>query len=696
MAYCFNPVCPQPQNKEDVNFCQACGTSLTLAGAYKSQSLLGKGGFGRTFLAKVVSTAVESGNESQLQRRSTAEPVGNFCVIKQIYGASAATQARFQSEAKRLKQLGKHPQIPRLIAAIENSLGQFLVQEFAPGKTLEQQVEQGGTWDEKRARSLLNSLIPVLQYVHSFKVIHRDIKPANIVERSRQDNRQTDTDSLMLVDFGAAKWIGQTAAKTVIGSAGYAAPEQSMGQAVFASDIYSLGLTCIHLLTGMHPFELYSAAEDRWVWQDYLTQPVLPQLAQVLDKMVARSLQERYQTMDAVAVDLEASLKASVRSQLSGARQLLERAKDSVSPLQNVLKGESLTDALRQLVPEQSPQLSQAPVIIDPQRWEIQHRIAVPMGLTQAIAINPRTPIFATASSDGAIRLWDLFQGQLLHTFTRRRFGKDGHSATVTDVQFHPDGRALYSASDDSTIKEWDSQGYELMNTLSSNGWTPTAIAISADGTTLISANSDGRIVLWDIATLKPIGQLSQHQQRVNAIALSSSNDLLVSTGEDATLRLWNYQSGQIPRLSKTIRVESQEGRFANLQSFGGFTDTKKGAIVAIFQTPSEPDSSHQYLVTATRSTIWRYELTPQCEVGNPTALYQSPHSIRAIALSQTGTLAVGTEDRVLTLWELSTGNCVGELKHDWGVSAIAFSPDGQTLVSASADETLFIWRKKP
>ncbi len=633
--------------------------------------MLGKGGFGRTLLARVVSDPGQG-----------ADPIGTRCVIKQIYRIPAETNAVFKAEATRLAQLGKHPQIPRLLDAVENGLGQFLVQEFAPGENLEALVRKEGTWDESEVRSLLNSLVSVLQYVHSFKVIHRDIKPANIVQ-SRGANQNLP----MLVDFGAAKWIGQTVGKTVIGSAGYAAPEQSMGQATFASDIYSLGLTCLHLLTGLHPFELYSAAEDRWVWQDYLPDPVSPQMAQVLDKMVARSLQTRYATMAEVATDL----KLSKRPQFSGARQLLERAKNSVLPLQSVLEGGALTDALQRLAPGQSVRsLARSPVIIDPQPWQIHHRITVNMGLTQAVTVSSSAPIFATASNDSAIRLWDLADGSLIHTFARRLLGGAGHSAAVTHVQFHPDGRALYSASDDGSVKEWDALAHQLMNTLPNVGWTPTALAVSPDGTTLISANSDGRIVLWDIATLSVAGQLTQHKARVNAVAIARAGNLLASAGEDDTVRLWQYSPAQMPQLAKVIQIESTASA---LKGFGRFPDERKGAVAIALQEPA--DSDPPYLVAATRDTVWRYELTPQFEVKDATALYRSDNAIRAIALSKQGTLAVGTEDRALTLWQLSTGNCVGELKHDWGVSAIAFSPDGKTLITASADETIFLWCKR-
>ena len=658
MAYCLNPVCPQPQNQGDANFCSSCGSSLILADRSRPESLLGKGGFGRTILARAIAT-------------------GSCCVIKQIYSVPTGTSSAFESETQRLEQLGKHPQIPRLLAAVENELGQFLVQEFAPGETLEVLVQRDGAWEEGEVRSLLSSLVAVLQYVHSFKVIHRDIKPANIVR-----GEGGDRGSLMLVDFGAAKWIERTVAKTAIGSAGYAAPEQAMGQATFASDVYSLGLTCLHLLTGLHPFELYSAVEDRWVWRDYLPVPVSAGFGQVLDRMVGRSLQERYATMDAVV----AGLKESERSSTIGG-QLLERARAAGLPLEGVLRGNRLSGVLKKIASGQ-PTNSLPPVIFEPQSWQLHRRVLQSVGLIRAIAVSSRVPIFATAGGDRAVRLWDSAEGKLLHSFARKRFSGEGHRSVVTDVQFHPDGRALYSASDDGTVKEWDSEDCVLMNTLRGGGWTPTALAVSPDGAGLASANSDGRIAIWDIATLEIVGQLAQHQNRVNAVAISEAGDFMVSAGEDSTVRLWRYASGGIPQLVKVVRVASAASA---LPGFGGFAEERGGAIAVALQ---RSEGGCSYLVVATCDTVWRYEVTAQLEVRGETAICRSEQAIRAIALSQDGTLAVGTEDRVMRLWQLATGECVAELKHDWGVSAIAFSTDGETLISASADETLFVWRR--
>ncbi len=130
---------------------------------------------------------------------------------------------------------------------------QYLVQEFIQGETLQQELDNRGIFNESQIRELLIDLLSVLQFVHNNNLIHRDIKPENIMRR------ETDK-KLVLVDFGASKIMPKTQRRTVtgtvIGSAEYCAPEQSMGKAKLASDLYSLGVVCLHLLTRMSPFDL--------------------------------------------------------------------------------------------------------------------------------------------------------------------------------------------------------------------------------------------------------------------------------------------------------------------------------------------------------------------------------------------------------------------------------------------------------
>ncbi|MGK7922762.1 MAG: VIT domain-containing protein, partial [Trichodesmium sp.] len=214
-----------------------------------------------------------------------------------------------------LETLGKHPQIPELFAHLTQDNHQYLVQEYIDGQNLAEELETHGVFSETKIRELLNQMLPLLEFIHEHQVIHRDIKPEKINSLTNLGGYKTQKHSLVLVDFGAAKFTSQTTLKktgTVIGSAAYIAPEQTRGKAVFASDIYSLAITCIYLLTGVEPFDLFDSGEDKWVWQDYLKNSVSLQLRQIIDKMLETATKKRYQTAAEVLNDLNTPVKLTV------------------------------------------------------------------------------------------------------------------------------------------------------------------------------------------------------------------------------------------------------------------------------------------------------------------------------------------------------------------------------------------------
>ena len=308
MSYCLNPTCQNPQNQSDAELCQSCGSHLLLtpdaqassASCYRTIKLIGQGGFGRTFLAVDESKPL----------------IFSQCVIKQSLPqknlAEKAAQL-FHQEAAQLETLGKHPQIPELIAHFEQDGRQYLVQEFIDGKNLAQELEQKGAFTETKIRQILNDLLPVIHFVHKSKVIHRDIKPENIIRRRLSPTPLPALENsfqpspfqkdIVLVDFGAAKKVtvtGLPQTGTIIGSAAYTAPEQLMGKAVFASDIYSLGVTCIHLLTDIPPFDLFDSTEDSWAWRNYLKTAVSDDFGCILDTMLQSATNRRYSSASAV------------------------------------------------------------------------------------------------------------------------------------------------------------------------------------------------------------------------------------------------------------------------------------------------------------------------------------------------------------------------------------------------------------
>ena len=115
-----------------------------------------------------------------------------------------------------------------------------------------------------------------------------------------------------MVDFGAAKYaLGKALAQvgTIIGSSEYTPPEQTAGKATFASDLYSLGVTCLVLMTLTSPFKLYHFIEMEWQWQHYLGgRRISDELGRILNRLVAKALNDRYQTAEQVLQDLQMGL----------------------------------------------------------------------------------------------------------------------------------------------------------------------------------------------------------------------------------------------------------------------------------------------------------------------------------------------------------------------------------------------------
>lgn len=177
----------------------------------------------------------------------------------------------FEKEAKSLKQLGSHPQIPKLEAYFEEETDFYLVMEYIDDKNLsEQELKEGNQLEEEKVINLLKSILKILQVVHSKNLIHRDIKPENLVRRSIDQQ-------IVLIDFGCVtndlniqnkKRI--TGIETALGSV-YTAPEQIHGKAYFCSDIYAVGMIGIQALTGRPPHKLTrDQITDRIFWK-YLT-----------------------------------------------------------------------------------------------------------------------------------------------------------------------------------------------------------------------------------------------------------------------------------------------------------------------------------------------------------------------------------------------------------------------------------------
>jgi WD40 repeat protein len=640
MSYCLNPACRNPQNPPQARFCQSCKARLLLAKRYLALKPIGQGGFGRTFLAVDQSKAAKS-----------------CCLIKQFLPKNQGTDYRgqavalFRQEALRLKELGQHPQIPDFLDYFEHqsppnqegAISQYLVQEFIDGQTFAQKLAEEGTFNEAAIRRSLNQLLPLLQFIHDHQVIHRDIKPENIIspagtlrvgEACPQDLRPSNNCPVVLVDFGAAKLATATAlyrTGTLIGTAGFTAPEQLMGKAVFASDLYSLGVTCAHLLTQIPPFDLFDVNENTWVWRDYLTHPVSQSLGHMVDKLLQSNPKHRYQSAADVLQDLNPKpLQVTVRSSVT-ATVASPAEPDSPWQCLYTLTEHSATANSVAINPQESIFASGS----DDQTIHLWHldtgkRLRTFSGpaAVKSVAISPDGEMLAGGSDHPSILLWSLDTGELLHTLT-------GHSGDIRSVTFSPDGTLLISGSGDDTLKLWYPETGECLHTIDvhskgANSFTRSPCAISSvafhpHDQLLASSSDDKTIKLWNLHTLKPVNTLIGHTDEVTSIAISPDGTLLASGSLDHTINLWNLNSGEL--------LCTLTGHHRGIHSVAISTD------------------------------------------GN--------------------TLVSGSLDDTINLWSLKTRELLHTLaEHTRRVYDVAISADGNTLISSSGDRTIKIWRK--
>jgi WD40 repeat protein len=327
----------------------------------------------------------------------------------------------------------------------------------------------------------------------------------------------------------------------------FSAPEVLDGKIGDRSDLYSIGLIAIYLLTGTRPFQLFDTANRCWVWQDYW-QPERAG-ARINDRQLAAILDR--------SIELNADLR------FSSAREMMVVVRDCYPAILPALSG-----------------------------WECCHILTGHAGLFAAIktiAISPDLPIVATGSEDTTIRLWNIDTGEGLGILKGHQqsidtlvfhphqsgllysSGKDGliklwnintaaelisidsQQAKINALAISPDGQLLLSASRDRTIKIWylgltDEESIDNLITLKHHQLSVNAIAFNPIESEIkfASVSSDRRVILWGMESKTPLCILNAHTQAVKTLAFSPDGKLLATAGDDGSIHIWDLEHRQL------------------------------------------------------------------------------------------------------------------------------------------------------
>jgi serine/threonine protein kinase len=253
-----------------------------LPGRYANPRAIGRGGMGQIYLAE----------DRELGRKVAIK------VLDDRFSGNEQLRERFKREALTAARLSGHPHVVTIFDVGESQGRPFIVMEYLPGGTLRDRTRQGPV-EPAEALSWLGQAAEALDAAHELGIVHRDVKPPNLLFDAR--------DELVVADFGIARaaddtLTGMTAAGTVLGTAGYLAPEQALGQpATPASDRYALGVVGYELLTGGRPFERQSETAEAAA---HIHEPVPPASGRqarlprgvdpVFDRALAKDPGERY------------------------------------------------------------------------------------------------------------------------------------------------------------------------------------------------------------------------------------------------------------------------------------------------------------------------------------------------------------------------------------------------------------------
>ncbi|NJK68468.1 MAG: protein kinase [Microcoleus sp. CSU_2_2] len=681
MSYCINSLCQNPQNLDRATVCKSCGSNLLLKGRYRVFRTLGQNLAGRTFLAV---------DEDQ--------PSGPRCVIQQFLGPEIVADGqkqqfrKFHASACALDELGKHPQIPKLLASFELDGCQYLVQEYIDGRNLAAQLSEKGVFKEIHIWYLLSELLPVLQFVHDHQLIHRDIKPSNIIHRKplqtsaalaqKEHLHSWDEQSgLVLVDFGAAIPVnsGPLKTDTVTGSAEYSAPEQIQGQAIGSSDIYSLGVTCIHLLTGMSTFDLFDIKADSWAWRDYLKVPVSARLGRILDKMVHRETSKRYRSIEAIIKDMKhgpAPVDIVIRQQ----QWTLGAWAGAVVALLSLIVGSRFQSPQPQAFTSSEPVSAIPEIRFNPPPMEdfksqespetaaVRTLADMDQNPVWAVAVTPNGRAIVSGNNDGTISLLDKRHGKVLKVLA-------GHSGAVWSVAVSPDGRTIASGSADNTIKLWNLYTGKLIQSWEGHTDGVFSVAFSPDGRVIASVGKDKTLKLWEADQPVELETFKGLSDEVQSMAFSPDKQTLATGNSDGTIKIWNWQTGE-------------------------FKATLIGHSEAVWALAISPDG--ETLASGSwDKTVKLWDITTDNgarQLSDSPLLTWRGHSdkVKSLAFSPDGQNLVSADlSGTIKLWPMS-GETPGTLKGHSTWVELAFNPQDKTLVSGSFDDTIKVWRVSP
>ncbi|HKQ79853.1 MAG TPA: protein kinase, partial [Blastocatellia bacterium] len=606
----------------------------------------------------------------------------------------------------------------------------------------------------REAVKIASQIADALKAVHIVEVIHRDIKPENVMVQA--------DGHVKLLDFGIAKPVVVTAAgdgdaqpamgvQTRLGATPgtlmYMSPEQARAEDLdVRTDVFSLGLVLYEMIAGRHP---YAGISDEDIVEKLKSEEEIPSVAEAhadipaaLDRIVKKALskkrEERYSSGGEMLAELE-RLRSLIEVGGENKRERLLRAQNADQLLTQFVVFHDADRKIR--IPLGSlwtiwrfAYLKRGKLERELMRKSLV--IALVNSWWKILLIAVGTMLFAAWMS-----VSETWEEQVL---------RDGHTAAALRAVFSPDGRLLASGGRDNQVIVWDFVTRERLMTLNEHADDVGALAFSPDGKWLVTGGGD-RLIVWDTASWGKVTMMHFPDKGIDAVGFSPNGKLLAaSLFPDNSTLLWQTgdwrQVGKIPNAvgqrstplftpdSRRLIFAGSDGDRPNVwdaitgnpigdafqEDWGGisgalspdgamlvnidsagdvkFIDLKRRILLSrqqahFFYGRSVAFSPDSGLVATGANDIVLWEAATQRLL----ARMEHTDNVWSLAFSPDGQWLVSTHgDGAVLLWEVATRRRVANFSgHSGQVRAVAFSPDGKRLASASDDQSMIIWDRE-
>jgi len=648
---------------------------------YRVQRCLGAGGMGAVFLA-----------EHLLMER----PVALKVIHRHLLDRPEAVE-RFRREVKAAARLS-HPNIVTAYDAEEAGGVHFLVMEYVEGATLDKVIRERGRLPVADACDWIRQAALGLQHAHERGMVHRDIKPGNLLVRLQISDCRlqierpaTKADGLFeqsaisnlqsaivkIADFGLSRLTdlaALTPSGAIMGTPDYIAPEQALTPqtADIRADIYSLGCTLYHLLTGRTPFPDGTALQKLILHQERkpialkALRPDVPEgLVAVVERMLAKEPAKRYQTPAEVALTLTPFVG---RSEGEARECAKPQAVGRIWPLWgNVVIATLIAGALlvnHVVLPWfEQPRVSQnslkqiAVAIPQAPTWQVGALEGIGTPINRLVVSGDCRRLL-TGDKKGAFKLWKLDDLREIATFP-------GHEGGTLGMVFSADNKRVLTGGIDGMVRLWDLQERKAIKAIPGHQSWVRAVAFSPDEKLAVSAGNDGFVILWDLVKGDEKKRMAGHEAPIGGVAVSPDGKLAVTAGFDETVRLWDLERGE---------------------AAGVLTGHKGNVAIAVFTHKGD-----RVISGGADGTLRVWSVARKIEVA---LLHKHSAGISHVAVSPDDRFILAAQDDKLRLWDLNSAKEIAVFRgHEDTILGSAFHPDGMRALSAARDGTVRLWQ---